>query len=354
MRSRDFSRGTLFASLLLAGATFAPAQTIVFEERFDADASANFTEVQSYDAVTDTDGNGDIVSNYFFNYATVTAQGTPYAVPEAPSSGTPTTATTGAFLQANVDAASEAAALISIFPAISALSGPHSLQFDFFAVVGSPGTTEYVGGGLLTSGTNVNPVFQVDPLPNFTTNLAVTDGYYVHFTVEGGSGTDISFLEGDTDPGTTEFAIPADGSAGFLWDTNLDTVGNNDSVVDMEPDSRSNYFGFDIETWYVNSGLFGTQVSGEADGPNEAWVTFRMTIDAAGVLTFEQNIYDGNGFVTILTYDDPDDTWTSGIPMISLFDHFGAAGSSNPDSGVIIDNVIVTDLTTNVQDWSLY
>jgi hypothetical protein len=347
-----FQRLTVSLLLLAGCVSSISAQGVIFSENFDADASANFIEIVSYNTDADPDGTANVSSDYNADYSSITVSGGTYNIPEAPNSGTPGTATNGAFLQVNNDGTVEAPALITIYPNIPPITVPHSMEFDFWYAPSSPGTTEFIGTGIQHAGDKILSVFQTDPSNFFSVPVSVNDGYFFHYTGEGGSATDISFLRGDPDSGTTETAILADGSEGFTWGGQLDALGNNNGTLDMPATSRGNFAANDIEAWHINTGLFGTLSSGEADGVNESWATMRIRYTASGIVTVAQNLYDGNGFVTICTYNDPDDLYTSGVPSITLYDAFG---STNTEGGLFIDNIVVTDESVTASDnWLTY
>jgi hypothetical protein len=344
----------LFVCVALVAASVAQAQTILFEENFDADATADFNVVIATDLGTDAVGPTTVVDLNSYDYSTATTNFTTptYTIPEAPNSGGGDAAQRGAFLQVNNDGTSPAIGSIAIYPNIAAITGPYTMTFDFWYLLNFGGSTEYIGAGVQHAGDKALYRFSDDEtVTSFTTTVSISDGYFFQYTSDGGSSIDISFLEGEDTEGVFDQSFAADGSAGFEWGPLLDLVGDNNGTLNMPGTSVGNYFANDIEDYHINSGNFGLLRSGEADGPNEAWVTMRISHDA-GLTRVEQDIYDGNGFITICTYDDPDNTWTSGVPSIILEDAFG---STNPFGALIIDNIVVTDeAIANVDSWEKY
>lgn len=328
---KKLAAGALALSLL-AVSGWAATDIVVLEETFDSASVAS-----NFDEVFDVDGTGSPETNYALEYSTYTIDTTDITIPEAPNTPTGAVATTGAFLQVNSNPPAEEPMVLSIYPNnVTPLTGAHTLTVDLFFIIASPGTTEHLSVGILHAGDKALNYSQDED--NFPAESVSTDGYAGYMSAEGGAANDIAFLEGD--PAAIDVSLPADGSTGFNWA--LDPMGT---------ESRSNFAGNEIESIFTDSGLFGTLNSGEADGPNESWVTMRVSIDASGVVTWSMDIHDGNGFTTLCTYDDPDDTYTSGVPSVGLADLFGSA---NDFGGLIVDNLVITKPGSSAENWNLY
>ena len=72
-----------------------------------------------------------------------------------------------------------------------------------------------------------------------------------------------------------------------------------------------------------------------------------------GVTIFQAKPVNEPDWEIIATLDDPDDTYTSGLPFIAHEDPFGSA---NDDGYVLFDNLVIEDLSggANVNNWNMY
>jgi len=121
-----------------------PAETILFQDTFDTDSSANWN---LYFAAGTNNTTPDYNALFAFDYG---AQG----IPPAPHGNG---SSSGLFLNVNKDATGSAAAL-NLYPIGQNFSGNFALRFDMFLSVpqGSTVATEYMLAGLNHSGTKTN------------------------------------------------------------------------------------------------------------------------------------------------------------------------------------------------------
>lgn len=327
---------SLLAAALLASTAVASAQ--VFDETFDsAAASSNFNELAAYNV--DEATNPPTIT-YGYDYSSAqNSGGTTITVPEAPNTPGGAPAQSGLFVQVNTSSGgAQNATNVQFYPDISPLGDDQSITFDAFFLIGSPGTTEYLHAGIFHAGDKVINVFQ-DELDGFPENPFATDGYFFVINGDGGASTfDLHLMEGDPAAQDTFDGETAPGTD-FTWEiTGASTT-----------ESKTGVEGTSFQTALDDSGNFASNTG--LPGPNEGWITFRISANA-GVVTWEADIHDGNGFILIATYDDPTDTYSSGIPGFSYGDPFGS--SRNDDTAIIIDNLVIDGTATSVSDWALY
>jgi len=304
-----------FAAIFTAAiALTIPAQPLL-EETFDSAASS-----ATFDAVP----SGDFTATFGFNYGALTIPaGGPSsiattAIPEAPNTPGGAAATSGLATQVNLTGT---AISLSLFT-VDTFSGNYEAQVDvFYYHDGNSGSTEDPMVGINHSGT-----FPIAfRLPASVTDQ--TDGYF--FKTHGDidvSGNDHFLLEG------VNGEITVDPQPGTTWADGLspDIAGRDGLPADPLFD---NFLG------YIPS----------AEDPGQAFrwawntVTLRYVND-----TVSLRVNDA----LIATYNDPDNTFTSGKVMLGHEDSFGGANTGNY---VIFDNLIVNEITfTGVDEFALY
>jgi hypothetical protein len=301
---------------ILAALAFAMAPAVhaqLIEETFDtAGASATF----------DAAPVGDWTVDFSFDYSTLTipATGTPVdntAIPEAPNTPSGAVATRGLATQVNLTGT---ATSLSLFTAAS-VSGDFIAQVDvFYYHDGNSGSTEDAMVGINHSGTFPIAFRQAGQV------TAQTDGYFfkTHGDVDVGA-EDYFFLEG------TNGAITVDPQPGTTWaDGQFPDVAGRQYNVPLFLDSAAGY-------------PAGATTPGGAF--RWAWDTVRFQYLNNVVSMFINDHL-------IVTYDDPDNTFTSGKIMLGHEDSFSGANTGNY---MIFDNLIVNQITTTgVNDFSLY
>ncbi len=329
------------AAAVLAAST---AQAQIFSDSFDSDTEANYSIVTGD---SDTAGGNPIVNLFGYNY-TNTSNITNVlgaAIPEAPNS--PGSDGLGLLTQCNaVDGGYEGGfsgdvgnfGTQAIYPDLgSAISGDHQITVDaYYRVTTASGSTEQIMLGVLVPDkTTLNNLFQDGSGSGATVN---TGGYFFQIAGEYGFGSfDVSFYEGATGAADPQLNTNDVDSSGFNWGDNRT---GSDSIQGGDGDAF--FDGFWPSPFGDQSGL---------PGPTDAWATYRMKVEG-GVVSVEIDNGLGGGFATLLTYDDPDDTYTSGFPHIGHEDSFN---SSNSDGAIIWDNLVVEAIGgTSVNDWSVF
>lgn len=156
------------ALTLIAIASSASGQTILFSDNFDVDSTANWTVNSFVGGTTSSGGNAANASDFFFDYSTI-------GIPAAPNSSGGTTR--GLKLQANVTGTGPTAGLppgISVSPTGQSFTGDYKLRFDWWTnfignttggignTGGGSGSTQLSTFGILSSGTVANYVGSCD------------------------------------------------------------------------------------------------------------------------------------------------------------------------------------------------
>lgn len=331
----------IFATAAVLAASTAEAQ--IFSDAFDSDTAANYV---INEANSGASGGNPLVNIFGYNY-TNTANITDVAggaIPEAPNSGSANGL--GLLTQCNaIDGGYEGGftgdvanfGTQTIYPDLSAaISGDHQITVDaYYRVTTGSGSTEQIMLGVLVPDkTTINNLFQDSSGPAATVD---TGGYFFQIAGEFGFGSfDVSFLEGAAGVADPQIDTDDVAGSGFNWGdarTGADSIQGQDAYFE----------GFFPAPFGSISGLTGT--------PSDAWATYRMKSEG-GVVSVEIDNHTGGGFVSLLTFDDPDDTYTSGYPHIGHEDSFG---SSNGDGAIVWDNLVVEAIGgTNVNDWSVF
>lgn len=142
--SGEYSIGSpAAASVTLVNADL-PAETVLFQDNFDTDTSANWT---LFFAASTNNLDPDYNAVFAFDYS---AQGIP---PSPNGNGS----SSGLFLNVNKDVTASAAAL-NLYPNAQSFSGNFALRFDMFLSVPQPSgsATEYALAGINHTGTKTN------------------------------------------------------------------------------------------------------------------------------------------------------------------------------------------------------
>jgi len=278
------------ASITLVDADL-PAETVLFQDNFDADHSANWT--QHFIA---TNGTPDANVDFNFPY-------TSFGIPAAPHGGG-----NGLFLNVNKDATGSAAAL-NFYPNGQNFSGNFALRFDMFLSVPLPNNsaTEFTLAGINHSGTK--------------TNWWRSGGVPAGWTFDGV----FSALETDNQsaPNYATYSSPT-------------TAGNNPTLVASQT-AAAMTAAFKSPPWGVAgtpanvnnpSGVFGTPI----------WADVEIS-QSGNLITLTINN------TKIYTYSNAT-AYVSGNIMIGYEDAFDSI--SPGQSYVVLDNVRVVTLTPPV------
>lgn len=287
-------KNILFIALAFVLITGVAGAQILYEDDFDTDSSASYTEVSGSDTQID----------YAWDYSSATDEnGDP--IPVAPN-------TDGSYkigLRMQVNMNDEAVTACNTFTN-ETFSGNYEAQVDVFFRIGdgTSGTTEFYRFGINHTGTRLVNLNQSgganDPL--------ATDGYFFMATGDFGSANDYWFLEGD----------PA------ALDTESGTWANG------EPGPNSNANGVPL--------FEGIYPDPEWDYPSccgNGWTVCKIKYNEGIVEVY----LDDN---LVMTFDDPDDTWASGNICLGMEDIFSSVATN---SYVIFDNLKVTEIETPVE-----
>ena len=171
------------AVALMAIASLARAQTILYSDNFDVDTTANWTVNSFVGGTTASGGNAANAYDFFFDYSTV-------GIPAAPNSSGGTTR--GLKLQANVTGTGPAAGLppgISVSPTGQSFTGDYQLRFDWWTnfIGGTTGGIGNTGGG---SGSTQLSTFGILSSGTVANYVGSCDGVFYGATPDGASATD--------------------------------------------------------------------------------------------------------------------------------------------------------------------
>lgn len=275
------------------------AQTIYFQDNFASDSSGNYTETEA--AETTIENN----TAYGYDYSADT-DSVGATIPSAPR----TTDASKKALKTEVNMAGAGINVVCIYPNITAITGDHRLVVDvFYRYTTTAGGTEDFGIGLLHSGTKVI----VEDFVQGTGSVpASTDGYFHSHAPDGGwASRDCAFYEGIDTGNSADQHLLADGD--FSW------AGDVADQLDSTITTQGTFF----------EALTPTATADWQDN----WATWEIKIVSGVVRVF----IDGG---LVCTYNDPDDTFTSGIPSL----HHADAFASISDSFMLFDNLLIEEI----------
>ena len=269
------------------------AETVLFEERFETDTSANWTVIG--DSPTDTPDHSAI---FAFDYSTNTyvANSVTGTIPPAPNS---TGTSRGLRLSVNKDATAENAA-VSLYPTGESFSGNYALRADVWMNYnggpgGGTGSTEFSTFGIDHTGAQAN----------WHSSETVGDGIWFAMAGEGGAGQDYRAYEWDG------FSV--------LWRRGLD--GGLIGEDHVEAVFQDRFPGALYET---------------AGAPGKRWAEVEV-LQRDGTI-----IWKVNGFVIAERPNSSPNT--AGNIMIGMMDVFSSIAVPGEDNFVIFDNVRVVQL----------
>lgn len=332
--------------LLLSGNTLHAA--VVFFDDMSSDSVNKYTEL-----VWSTDlSDKDYQIIYEFDYSG-TLEGN---IPEAPNTPGSATEKTGMFMEVNrfsdlVDNDTNEAneTVLCVFPDTGDIFGDYSFQFDLFANAVTPsedgtdptGPSQHIIQGIYQSDIKLPIISNASYPEEFEDSV----GYYGTMDIAFDSafdGYDVVFFEGFT--GSAPQFIDAvqrqsadDIPVGFAW--------GHSSIEATQSRLAAENYGY-ITNLFPSQGGFNP--NGNEGGCNGAWITLRMSYEL-GVVTWEvDNNYsaDGTGFSLICTYDDPNNTYQSGPPVIAVTDTY--TESENNENFFLIDNVMIESKDSNI------
>ncbi len=299
------------AGVLAANAT---AATVLFEDNFETDSSANWDVLNGSNS-----GTPDFSVDWAFDYSntTYTSNGVALKIPPAPGS---TNATRGVKVSVNkLDEVAEAAA-VNLYPKGRSFSNNFALRFDMWinyngGEYGGTGSTEFSIFGINHSGTIANwspPAANVSAVPT-------SDGIWFGVTGEAGAARDYRYYEGDSTGAPLEYT----GAAGGFLDRDGDGTVEQEAVSTTAAD-------------YPLDVIYPRPPQETRGVPGKKWVQVEVR-QQNNTVTWVMDGY----VISEKTNESP---WTSGTVMIGTMDNFNSIASPGADNFVIFDNLRVVDL----------
>jgi len=289
------------------------AQTIYFQDNFASDSSGNYTEFEAAETT--------IENNTFYGYDyTADTDSVGATIPSAPR----TTDASKKALKTEINMSVSSINVVCLYPNITPITGDHRLVVDvFYRYVTTGLGTENFGIGLLHSGSKV---LCEDYIQGTGSVPASTDGYFHSHAPDAGWATrDCAFYEGIDTGNSVDQHLLADGD--FSWPG--DIAGQpEDSTISTE----TTFF----------EALTPTAAASWVDN----WATWEIRIQNGVVrVTIDNQL--------VCTYNDPDDTFASGIPSL----HHEDAFASTCDSFMLFDNLLIEEIPLPLAadgTWILY
>ncbi len=300
----------IFLSVSLLPLAF--AQTVILSDDFNADTSANYTQVNGTDVQVD----------FAWDYSAATIHaGT--NIPVAPN--TSDSSKNGLRMQVNLTASALTGTNVYTN---QTFSEDYMVDVDvFFRVNGPPpaggtGSTEYYRVGINHTGTQLVNYYQ-----DGTANSPVeTDGYYYQGTGDAGASVDYVLFRGDS-------AVADDAADGGVFEVSGNVGESNSNGTDPFDGSTVGYYS---TTNYP--GCTGDQ-----------WLELRITYISKVVRVYM------DGYL-IATLSDPAQRWTSGKVCLGMEDTYTSLAPADT-SYVIFDNLRVAQIppaTAVDSSWLLY
>jgi hypothetical protein len=295
----------------------APAETILFQDNFDTDNSANWDVLNGSNS-----GTPDSSVDWAFDYSntTYTSNGVALKIPPAPTS---TNTTRGVKVAVNkLDQVAEAAA-VNLYPKGRSFSNNFALRFDMWinyngGEYGGTGSTEFGIFGFNHSGTVANwspPAANASALP-------ASDGVWYGVTGEAGAARDYRYYEGDPAGPPLEFT----GLTGGFLDRDGDGTVEQEAVSTTAAD-------------YPLDVIYSRPPQETRGVPGKKWVRVEVR-QQTNVITWVMDGY-------VIAEKPNESLWTSGNVMIGTMDNFNSIAVPGADNFVIFDNVRVVDLGNN-------
>lgn len=292
----------------------APTETILFQDNFDTDNSANWDVLNGSNS-----GTPDFSVDWAFDYSntTYTSNGVALKIPPAPTS---TNTTRGVKVAVNkLDQVAEAAA-VNLYPKGRSFSNNFALRFDMWinyngGEYGGTGSTEFGIFGLNHSGTFANwspPAANASAVP-------ASDGVWYGVTGEAGAARDYRNYEGDPAGPPLEYT----GLTGGFLDRDGDGTVEQEAVSTTAAD-------------YPLDVIYSRPPQETRGVPGKKWVRVEIR-QLNDVITWVMDGY-------VISEKQNQSAWTSGNVMIGTMDNFNSIAVPGADNFVIFDNVRVVDL----------
>lgn len=293
------------------------AATVLFQDDFDTDTSANWDVLNGSES-----GTPDFSVNWAFDYGntTYTSNGVALNIPAAPNSGG---TKLGVKVAVNKLDSTAEGATVNLYPKGKTFSGNYALRFDMWinyngGEYGGTGSTEFGIFGINHSGTIANwapPAASAGSVPS-------SDGLWFGVTGEAGAARDYRYYEGDPAGAPLEFTAA---SGGFL-----DRDG--DGTPEQEVNSAT-------ATDYPLDVIYSRPPQETRGVPGKKWVQVEVR-QKDGVITWVMDGY-------VITEKANESFWSEGNIMIGTMDNFPSIANPGADNYVIFDNIRVVDLETD-------
>ncbi|HEX7862573.1 MAG TPA: Calx-beta domain-containing protein [Verrucomicrobiae bacterium] len=293
------------------GVLAAPAETVLFQDSFDTDSSANWNVFAG-----SSSGTEDYTIDWAFDYSTnrIVAAGT-NTIPPAPNSPG---SSRGVKMTVNHNDTTPETAAVNIYPKAQSFSGDYAVRFDMW--INYNGSA---GGGL---GSTEHAIFGINHTGDKVNWHAASSGDGVFFGVAGeaGSGlgtgaTPTDYTSYDGDPGGPP--LRAEDQLGGFLDRDGDGTFEDESPTDTE----------------LNL-LFPTPPFETTGAPGKQWVQVEIR-QVGTTITWLMNGYVIAERTSALGY-------TSGNIMLGLMDVFSSIANppNDTENFIIFDNVRVVEL----------
>jgi hypothetical protein len=303
----------VLATALLTAVALQSAETVLFQDNFESDTSANWSVFEG-----SGDATPDFTVQWAFDYSTnrYTSNSVSLNIPAAPNSaGT----TRGVKLTVNKNDDTAAVAAVSIYPKDQYFSNNFALRFDMWinyngGEYGGTGSTEFGTFGINHTGTDVTWAAPAGV-------QTASDGTWFAVTGEAGAARDYRAYEGDP----TSTALEYTGASGGFIDRD-NSGAPEQEVVDVDADGPN----------YPLNLLFPRPPFETTGVPGKRWVQVEVR-QSNGTITWLMDGY-------VISERPNQSLWTAGNIMLGTMDIFASVANPKSDNFVIFDNVRVVDL----------
>lgn len=287
------------------------AQTILFQDNFDTDSSANWSIFEG-----SGDATPDFSVDWAFDYGAVnyTSGGVTAPIPPSPNGNGTTKAVK---LTVNNNDETAASSAVSLYPTGQTFMGDFAVKFDLWmnyngGAYGGTGSTEHAAFGINHLGTQVN----------WADATFLSDGIWFGVAGEAGTGT----AAGDYS------AYVGDGVGGRIRLVGID--GGYVYAEEVNPNQPPEH---------PLKQIFASPDFESAGAPGKGWVEVEIrqrTVDGVQVVTWLMN-----GYVIAEHTQGALFGLVSGNLMLGYMDLFASIANPRADNFVLYDNLRVEDLT---------
>lgn len=299
------------ALMALAGSASA---AVIYSTDFETDQSANFTRVEAFTTVADSQAD----FNYSYN-THAQLSGSVFSIPEAPNSALG--ATKGLRISSNVSDSTAELAAVSLYYHLGSTLTEYKLKFDVWGNFngdnksGTGSTNMFFYGAAAT---------QTVPFSTPTTAAIPGNGFIFTLTPDGGAAGDFRLYSG------TSTIARNDAAANYLGANKLD---------DLDPEWQA-----------VFPAISPLVVAG---APGKRWNTVEMIVRASAP-NIQVFITPPGGPRTLVSEIAVAPAATN-FPVIGYSDINGGIANPASDQFAVIDNFSIDDNpSAGLQDWALY